>query len=118
MESDSGFFSEMKDSKVSSNSIGPNESTRLRPKLEDFDDVLPYVGDYGRYQWLLLLSLLPYGITYAFLYFSQFFITIIPSEHWCLVDELVNTNLTQEERYVYLSIYVGNDLIFFILSSI
>ncbi|OAD57196.1 Solute carrier family 22 member 3 [Eufriesea mexicana] len=98
METDSGCFSEMKDSKISSNSIGPNESTRLRPKLEDFDDVLPYVGDYGRYQWLLLLSLLPYGITYAFLYFSQFFITIIPIEHWCLVDELVNTNLTREER--------------------
>ncbi|XP_076477130.1 carcinine transporter-like isoform X1 [Bombus vancouverensis nearcticus] len=94
------FFScgviEMKDEK--SNSILPTEATRLRPRLESFDDVLPYVGDYGRYQWLLLLSLLPYGATYAFLYFSQFFITIIPTEHWCRIDELVNSNFTEEER--------------------
>ncbi|XP_043580454.1 carcinine transporter-like isoform X1 [Bombus pyrosoma] len=87
---------EMKDEK--SNSILPTETTRLRPRLESFDDVLPYVGDYGRYQWLLLLSLLPYGATYAFLYFSQFFITIIPTEHWCRIDELVNSNFTEEER--------------------
>ncbi|XP_043580460.1 carcinine transporter-like isoform X6 [Bombus pyrosoma] len=86
----------MKDEK--SNSILPTETTRLRPRLESFDDVLPYVGDYGRYQWLLLLSLLPYGATYAFLYFSQFFITIIPTEHWCRIDELVNSNFTEEER--------------------
>ncbi|XP_050574903.1 carcinine transporter-like isoform X2 [Bombus affinis] len=87
---------EMKDEK--SSSISPTETTRLRPRLESFDDVLPYVGDYGRYQWLLLLSLLPYGATYAFLYFSQFFITIIPTEHWCRIDELVNSNFTEEER--------------------
>ncbi|XP_050494748.1 carcinine transporter-like [Bombus huntii] len=87
---------EMKDEK--SNSILPTEATRLRPRLESFDDVLPYVGDYGRYQWLLLLSLLPYGATYTFLYFSQFFITIIPTEHWCRIDELVNSNFTEEER--------------------
>ena len=86
----------MKDEK--SSSISPTETTRLRPRLESFDDVLPYVGDYGRYQWLLLLSLLPYGATYAFLYFSQFFITIIPTEHWCRIDELVNSNFTEEER--------------------
>ncbi|XP_043580457.1 carcinine transporter-like isoform X4 [Bombus pyrosoma] len=90
------WYNEMKDEK--SNSILPTETTRLRPRLESFDDVLPYVGDYGRYQWLLLLSLLPYGATYAFLYFSQFFITIIPTEHWCRIDELVNSNFTEEER--------------------
>ncbi|KOC69918.1 Solute carrier family 22 member 3 [Habropoda laboriosa] len=72
--------------------------TALRPKLETFDDVLPYVGDYGRYQWLLLLSLLPYTAIYVFLYFSQFFITIIPTEHWCRVEELMHSNFTEEER--------------------
>ncbi|KZC09852.1 Organic cation transporter protein [Dufourea novaeangliae] len=81
-----------------SNSIKPTERTALRPKLETFDDVLPYVGDYGRYQWLLLFSLLPYGMIYAFLYFSQFFITIIPAEHWCKIDELMGSNFTQEDR--------------------
>ncbi|XP_033362744.1 carcinine transporter-like isoform X2 [Bombus vosnesenskii] len=96
MEGENVNNGEMKDEK--SNSILPTEATRLRPRLESFDDVLPYVGDYGRYQWLLLLSLLPYGATYAFLYFSQFFITIIPTEHWCRIDELVNSNFTEEER--------------------
>ncbi|CAL7934082.1 unnamed protein product [Xylocopa violacea] len=79
-------------------SLRATETTRLRPKLESFDDILPYVGDYGRYQWWLLLAILPYGMIYAFLYFSQFFITIIPTEHWCRIDELVNANITQEER--------------------
>ncbi|XP_034173992.1 carcinine transporter-like isoform X1 [Osmia lignaria lignaria] len=90
---------EMKNSKNNlSNSVGPTETTALRPKLESFDDILPYVGDYGRYQWLLLLSLLPSGVTYAFLYFSQFFITIIPNEHWCRIEELIDSNFTQEDR--------------------
>ncbi|XP_012245549.1 carcinine transporter isoform X2 [Bombus impatiens] len=96
MEGRNANDGEMKDEK--SNSILPTETSRLRPRLESFDDVLPYVGDYGRYQCLLLLSLLPYGATYAFLYFSQFFITIIPTEHWCRIDELVNSNFTEEER--------------------
>ncbi|XP_011704164.1 PREDICTED: organic cation transporter protein-like isoform X3 [Wasmannia auropunctata] len=76
----------------------PNESTTLRPKLETFDDILPYVGDFGRYQWLLLLALLPYSVAYATLYFSQFFLTLVPQEHWCKINELVSSNLTQEER--------------------
>ncbi|KAL6268680.1 hypothetical protein P5V15_001810 [Pogonomyrmex californicus] len=75
-----------------------NESITLRPKLETFDDILPYVGDFGRYQWLLLLALLPYSVAYATLYFSQFFLTLVPQEHWCKIEELISLNLTQEER--------------------
>ncbi|XP_033326805.2 carcinine transporter isoform X1 [Megalopta genalis] len=93
-----GVYGAMKNNRNLGNSIGPTETTALRPKLETFDDVLPYVGDYGRYQWLLLLSLLPYGIIYAILYFTQFFIAIIPAEHWCKIDELMTTNFTQEDR--------------------
>ncbi|XP_011344012.1 carcinine transporter isoform X2 [Ooceraea biroi] len=76
----------------------PSETTTLRSKLETFDDILPYVGDFGRYQWLLLLSLLPYSVAYATLYFSQFFLTLVPQEHWCRIEDLVSLNLTQEER--------------------
>ncbi|XP_017878840.1 carcinine transporter-like isoform X2 [Ceratina calcarata] len=88
----------MKNSKDLDKSMGPTETTRLRPRLETFDDVLPYVGDNGRYQWLLLLALAPFGVIYAFLYFSQFFITITPKEYWCKIDELVEANFTEEER--------------------
>ncbi|XP_024871018.1 solute carrier family 22 member 3-like [Temnothorax curvispinosus] len=78
--------------------VDPNENTTPRPKLETFDDVLPYVGDFGRYQWLLLLALLPYSVAYATLYFSQFFLTLVPQEHWCKIEELIPLNLTREER--------------------
>lgn len=76
----------------------PTETTTLRPKLETFDDILPYVGDFGRYQWLLLLALFPYSVEYATLYFSQFFLTLVPQEHWCRIDDLISSNLTQKER--------------------
>jgi hypothetical protein len=85
--------------KSSVDATSPNETTTLRSKLETFDDILPYVGDFGRYQRLLLLALLPYSVAYATLYFSQFFLTLVPQEHWCRTEELVPLNLTQEERY-------------------
>lgn len=78
--------------------IDPNETTTLKSKLETFDDILPYVGDFGRYQLLLLLALLPYSVAYATLYFSQFFLTLLPQEHWCKIEELDSSNFTQEER--------------------
>lgn len=89
----------MKNSNVVKNLIDgtdPNKTTRL--KLETFDDILPYVGDFGRYQWLLLIALLPYSVAYATLYFSQFFLTLVPQEHWCKIEELVSSNFTQKER--------------------
>lgn len=85
--------------KRSIDATDPSEITALRSKLETFDDILPYVGDFGRYQWLLLLSLLPYSVAYATLYFSQFFLTLVPQEHWCRTEELASLNLTQAERY-------------------
>ncbi|XP_011499845.1 PREDICTED: solute carrier family 22 member 3-like [Ceratosolen solmsi marchali] len=73
------------------------ERTVLRTKLLSFDDALPCVGDFGRYQLYLLFALLPYSIAYATLYFSQFFLTLVPREHWCKVDELMD-DLTAEQR--------------------
>ncbi|XP_046594939.1 carcinine transporter isoform X2 [Neodiprion lecontei] len=73
------------------------ESTEpLRLDLKSFDDMLPHVGDFGFYQWLLLISLIPYCFTYSVLYFGQFFITLVPTTYWCHVDGL--GNLTIEER--------------------
>ncbi|KAG6802461.1 carcinine transporter [Apis mellifera caucasica] len=69
-----------------------------RPKIETFDDILPYVGEAGRYQWFLFIVLLPFTFVYAFLYFTQFFITLLPNEHWCTVPELERWNLTDEEK--------------------
>lgn len=68
-----------------------------RPKIETFDDILPYVGEAGRYQWLLFVILLPFTFVYAFLYFAQFFITLVPEEHWCKIPELDTLNITADE---------------------
>ncbi|XP_011305805.1 solute carrier family 22 member 3 [Fopius arisanus] len=76
----------------------PSERTALKKKLETFDDILPYVGDFGKYQWYLLFALFPFCITYANLYFSTFFLTLVPQEHWCRVPELQGVNLTMDER--------------------
>ncbi|XP_043480645.1 carcinine transporter-like [Leptopilina heterotoma] len=69
-----------------------------RKKIENFDDVLPYVGDFGKYQWFLMFSLVPYGLSFAYLFYSQIFILIVPQNHWCKIDELMTLNLTQEQR--------------------
>ncbi|XP_076482769.1 uncharacterized protein LOC143304254 isoform X4 [Bombus vancouverensis nearcticus] len=69
-----------------------------RPKIETFDDILPYVGEASRYQWFLFTMLLPFTFVYAFLYFTQFFITLLPAEHWCTVPELERWNLTDKQK--------------------
>ncbi|KAJ8676292.1 hypothetical protein QAD02_012079 [Eretmocerus hayati] len=69
-----------------------------RPKIETFDDILPYVGEAGRYQWFLFVLLLPFTFVYAFLYFAQFFITLIPAEYWCHIPELDATGLSDHEK--------------------
>lgn len=72
-----------------------NDSTK---KPTDFDDLLPYVGEFGLYQKMLFLLMIPFAFFVAFVYFSQIFMTIVPEQHWCWVPELAN--LTVEERLV------------------
>lgn len=69
-----------------------------RPKIESFDDILVHIGEAGRYQWGLFLILLPFTIVYAFLYFVQFFLTLVPEEHWCKVPEFEDANLTDWQK--------------------
>lgn len=77
-----------------------SERTALRQKFESIDDILPHVGSFGKYQMYLLLALFPYGLIYSNLYFSTFFLTLVPQEYWCYVPELQDLNLTAEQRYV------------------
>lgn len=66
----------------------------------EFDDLLPHIGEFGIYQKILFLLMIPFAFFVAWVYFSQIFITIVPEKHWCWVPEL--SNLTVEERYVFL----------------
>ncbi|XP_076765735.1 organic cation transporter protein-like isoform X1 [Xylocopa sonorina] len=65
-------------------------------KEMDFDELLPYVGEFGVYQKILFLLMIPFASFVAWVYFSQIFITLIPDEYWCWVPEL--ENLTVDER--------------------
>jgi len=56
----------------------------------DLDDLLPQVGEFGRYQKLLVwLVCLPACIPCGFCAFNQLFMADVPS-HWCYVPELMN----------------------------
>lgn len=63
----------------------------------DLDDLLPEVGEFGRYQKLLLwLICLPACFPCGFCAFNQLFMTETPN-HWCKIPQI--SNLTKEELH-------------------
>lgn len=103
-----GYVNDEKDTKIdltqspqsngkASNGLTPNgspEKLKAEPVM-DFDDLLPHVGEFGRYQQILFLLMIPFAFFVAFVYFSQIFITLVPEEHWCKVPELANLSVEQ-----------------------
>lgn len=79
------------DEKSAVTASGSNEPTM------DFDDLLPHIGEFGTYQKILFLLMIPFAFAVAFVYFTQIFITLVPEQHWCRVPELEHLSL--EERY-------------------
>lgn len=75
---------------------GDQEDDPEQPKDIDFDDLLPHIGEFGTYQRILFVLMIPFAFFVAWVYFSQIFITLVPEGHWCRVPEL--ENLTVEER--------------------
>ena len=71
-----------------------DEETNQNPKIlsVDFDDILPHVGEMGRYQiGLYLLMCIPATIPPAFLAFNQVFLSATPT-HWCREPHLYKYN--------------------------
>lgn len=66
--------------------------------LMDFDDLLPYVGEFGRYQKILFLLMIPFAFFVAWTYFSQIFLTLVPQEYHCALPELDVLQLSPEDR--------------------
>lgn len=77
---------------------GSNNASGNSPSasLMDFDDFLPLIGEFGRYQKCLFLCMIPFAFFVAFVYFSQIFLTILPDEHWCTVPELQDLPLAKQ----------------------
>lgn len=74
------------------------DETKKTKKVKDFDDLLPYLGQFGWYQRILFLLMIPFAFFFAFVYFSQIFMTITPEQHWCYVPELANLNVEQRRH--------------------
>jgi len=81
LQLDVGGFKKGQDAMGGSNDLPP-------PPSMDFDDILPLIGEFGRYQKLLFICMIPFSFFVAFVYFSQIFLTLIPEQHWCHVPEL------------------------------
>ncbi|XP_016934593.3 organic cation transporter protein [Drosophila suzukii] len=81
LQLDVGGFKKGQDAMGGSNDPPP-------PPSMDFDDILPLIGEFGRYQKLLFICMIPFSFFVAFVYFSQIFLTLIPEQHWCHVPEL------------------------------
>ena len=79
-------------------SLEKTEDAEKKPKIKSFDEILSYVGEAGRYQVFLFIILLPFAFVYTFLYFGQFFMTLLPEEYWCHVPELDDTNLSDFQK--------------------
>lgn len=76
----------------------------------DLDDLLPQIGEFGRYQKLLLwLVCLPACVPCGFCAFNQLFMADVP-DHWCLVPELMDYPMEMRKKlaipYDVSSIYI------------
>lgn len=71
--------------------------------LMDFDDLLPHIGEFGRYQKILFLLMIPFAFFVAFVYFSQIFMTLVPEKHYCSIPELEQLLDDPNDRLVLLN---------------
>lgn len=88
-----GYESEKNDSNISEQVVNGKTGQDV-----DFDDLIPLIGNFGKYQIILFLLLGPFTFFFVFVYFTQIFITLIPENYWCNVPELQHLEL--EERYI------------------
>ncbi|XP_017048437.1 carcinine transporter isoform X2 [Drosophila ficusphila] len=54
----------------------------------DFDDLLPMIGEFGWFQLILFLFMIPFCFITAFVYLGQIFLTLTPHDYYCFVPEL------------------------------
>lgn len=76
--------------------LDKNQTTNTVGANLDFDDMLPHIGEFGRYQKILFFLMIPFAFFVAFVYFAQIFMTLVPEKHWCRIAEL--QHLPQNER--------------------
>lgn len=69
----------------------------------DLDDLLPSIGEFGKYQKLLVFGIcLPACIPCGFCAFNQLFMSDTPEDYWCKVPELLNISSVEQRKYLAL----------------
>ncbi|KAH8334299.1 hypothetical protein KR059_008601 [Drosophila kikkawai] len=64
----------------------------------DLDDLLPTIGEFGKYQKLLVFGIcLPACIPCGFCAFNQLFMADTPDDYWCRIPELLDLPLEQRK---------------------
>lgn len=65
--------------------------------IQDFDDILPYVGSFGPFQKRILLLSLPVNYFWAVVYMTQLYQSLVREFHKTLIQDLLDvTSLIQE----------------------
>ncbi|XP_065369296.1 organic cation transporter protein-like [Calliphora vicina] len=62
----------------------------------DFDDILPLIGEFGKYQKILFIYMIPFEFFLVFVYFTQIFLTLTPEQYWCEVPELADLTIAEK----------------------
>lgn len=81
--------------------------------VNDFEDILTYVGGWGRYQIILLVLFFYVSVLFAYMQYPAILYLYVP-EHWCALDPrlaaaatppllaAMNSTLSEEERHLEL----------------
>jgi len=78
----------------------------------DVDDLLPQIGEFGRYQKLLIwLVCLPACIPCGFGAFNQLFMQQTP-DHWCRIPDLMHLSMASRRDLGVPSLGVGIAFLF------
>ena len=65
--------------------------------IEDFDDILSYVGGWGRFQYMLTIVNFLFSIFLGYVQLSNI-LTLYTPPHWCSVPEMEAANISRELR--------------------
>ena len=65
--------------------------------IEDFDDILTYVGGWGRFQYMITIVNFLFNIFLGYVYLSPI-LTVYTPPHFCNIPQLANLSVEARRR--------------------